>query len=115
MKHSSKSRLVCDGRRIDSPEYGLSEQQILTLERLATEPEANLGAARVRDEFDASFFETNFWLMWATTFSFQPWHSAAEFKRYLRAFCAHHCGLQSSSWRHADGVRKISFDDPPAA
>ena len=86
MKHSSKSRLVCDGRRIDSPEYGLSEQQILTLERLAMEPEEKLGAARVCDEFDASFFETNFWLMWATTFSFQPWHSAAEFKRYLKRF-----------------------------
>jgi oleate hydratase len=86
MKRSSKSRLVRDGRRIDSPEYGLNEQQILTLERLAAEPEEKLGATRVCDEFDPSFFETNFWLMWSTTFSFQPWHSAAEFKRYLRRF-----------------------------
>ena len=24
--------------------------------------------------------------MWATTFAFQPWHSAVEFKRYLHRF-----------------------------
>ena len=86
IKHFSKSRLVRNGHRIDAPEYGLSEQQILTLERLAAEPEEMLGAASISDRFDRSFFETNFWLMWCTTFSFQPWHSAAEFKRYLLRF-----------------------------
>jgi oleate hydratase len=86
IKHSSKSRLVRNGHRIDAPEYGLSEQQILTLERLAAEPEEMLGATSIADRFDPSFFETNFWLMWCTTFSFQPWHSAAEFKRYLLRF-----------------------------
>jgi oleate hydratase len=45
-----------------------------------------LGATSISDQFDPSFFKTNFWLMWSTTFSFQPWHSAAEFKRYLRRF-----------------------------
>jgi oleate hydratase len=56
------------------------------LERLAAESEETLGAASISDRFDPSFFETNFWLMWCTTFSFQPWHSAAEFKRYLLRF-----------------------------
>ena len=32
------------------------------------------------------FFETKFWYMWATTFAFQPWHSAVEFRRYLHRF-----------------------------
>jgi oleate hydratase len=86
IRHSSKSRLVRDGHRIDAPEYGLTEKQILTLERLAAEPEEMLGASSLSDQFDPSFFETNFWIMWSTTFSFQPWHSAAEFKRYLRRF-----------------------------
>jgi myosin-crossreactive antigen len=27
-----------------------------------------------------------FWFMWCTTFAFQPWHSAVEFKRYLVRF-----------------------------
>jgi oleate hydratase len=86
METSSKSRLVCGGRRIDGPEFGLSEKHILNLERVAAEPEAMLGRNTIADEFDASFFETNFWLMWCTTFAFQPWHSAVEFKRYLLRF-----------------------------
>jgi oleate hydratase len=86
MKTSSKSRLFRDGQRVDAPAFGLSEAQILTLERLAIEPEALLGRTSIADQFDPSFFQTNFWLMWCTTFAFQPWHSAVEFKRYLVRF-----------------------------
>ena len=83
---SSKSRLVRDGEREDAPEFGLSEAHILTIERLAIEPEGMLGRSRIADEFDAAFFKTNFWFMWCSTFAFQPWHSAVEFKRYLVRF-----------------------------
>ena len=86
MKTSSKARLVRKGQRIDGPEFGLSDRHIFNLERLAVEPEAMLGRSTIADEFEASFFETNFWLMWCTTFAFQPWHSAVEFKRYLVRF-----------------------------
>jgi oleate hydratase len=86
MKTSSKSRLVRDGHREVAPKFGLSEAHILTIERLAIGPEALLGRASIADEFDAAFFETNFWFMWCTTFAFQPWHSAVEFKRYLVRF-----------------------------
>ncbi len=86
MKTASKSRLVRGGLRIDAPEFGLTEAQILNLERVAAEPEALLGKTTIADQFNLSFFETNFWLMWCTTFAFQPWHSAVEFKRYLLRF-----------------------------
>ena len=86
MKTSSKSRLMIDGHREDAPKFGLSERQILTIERLALEPEAMLGRSRIVDQFDPAFFKTDFWLMWCTTFAFQPWHSAVEFKRYLVRF-----------------------------
>ena len=86
MPTSSKCRLVRDGRRIEAPEYGLSEEDIQSLERLAIEPEAMIGNRSIADQFRPSFFETNFWLMWCTTFAFQPWHSAVEFKRYLLRF-----------------------------
>jgi oleate hydratase len=86
MKTSSKSRLVCDGRRQTAPEFGLSEKHILTIERLALEPEAMLGKTSIADQFDPTFFQTNFWFVWCTTFAFQPWHSAVEFKRYLVRF-----------------------------
>ncbi|CAN5654398.1 oleate hydratase [soil metagenome] len=86
MQTSSKSRLVRHAERIDKPEYGLSDAHILTIGRLALEPEAMLGNSSIADQFDPSFFKTNFWLMWCTTFAFQPWHSAVELKRYLLRF-----------------------------
>ncbi len=86
LKTSSKSRLFRSGHREDAPEFGLSEKHILTLERLMLEPESMLGTASIADQFDSSFFETNFWVMWSTTFAFQTWHSAVEFKRYLLRF-----------------------------
>jgi oleate hydratase len=86
MRTESKSRLVRDGNRETAPEFGLSEKHILTIERLALEPEVMLGRTRIADHFDAAFFKTNFWLMWCSTFAFQPWHGAVEFKRYLVRF-----------------------------
>ena len=86
LQTSSKSRLFRGGHRVDAPEFGLSEGHILALERLAIEPEGLLGKSRIADQFDPSFFATDFWFMWCTTFAFQPWHSAVEFKRYLLRF-----------------------------
>jgi oleate hydratase len=86
MKTASKARLIRDGHRVDAPSFGLSEKDILNLERLALEPESLLGRSKISDQFDPAFFETDFWHMWCTTFAFQPWHSAVEFKRYLVRF-----------------------------
>jgi oleate hydratase len=86
MKTSSKSRIFRDGHRVDAPKFGLSERHILTLERMSLEPEETLGSSSISDQFEPSFFETDFWIMWCTTFAFQPWHSAVEFKRYLNRF-----------------------------
>jgi oleate hydratase len=86
MNTHSRSRLFRNGQRVDAPKFGLEERHILTLERLSLEPEEMLGASSISDQFDPSFFKTDFWLMWCTTFAFQPWHSAVEFKRYLNRF-----------------------------
>jgi oleate hydratase len=86
MKTASKSRLFRDGQRVDGPSFGLSEKDILNIERLAMEPEELLGRTTISDQFAPGFFETDFWRMWCTTFAFQPWHSAVEFKRYLVRF-----------------------------
>jgi oleate hydratase len=86
LKTSSKSRLMIDGKRLVAPAFGMSESHILTIERLAVEPEVLLGRSRIDQQFDSAFFDTNFWIMWRTTFAFQPWHSAVEFKRYLVRF-----------------------------
>src|ERR1019366_6734730 len=86
MTTASKSRLFRDGRRVDAPKFGLDEGHILAIERLALEPESLLGRSKISDQFSPTFFETDFWLMWCTTFAFQPWHSAVELKRYLVRF-----------------------------
>ena len=86
MQTSSKPCLVRDGMRQTAPKFGLSERHILTIERLVLEPEALLGRSSIEDQFDPTFFETDFWFMWCTTFAFQRWHSAVEFKRYLTRF-----------------------------
>ncbi len=86
IKTSSHSRLVRDGQPLDAPKLGLSEKNILKLEWIMIEPEFLLGKSSIQDAFDQDFFASNFWLMWCTTFAFQPWHSAVEFKRYLKRF-----------------------------
>ncbi len=86
MKTDSKARLFREGKSVEAPDFGLTERHILTLERLALEPEAMLGRSSIADQFEADFFVTDFWYMWSTTFAFQPWHSAIEFKRYLVRF-----------------------------
>jgi oleate hydratase len=86
MRTSSKARFVRAGVREDAPEYGLAERHIAAMSLLLLEPEALVGRMRISERFDAAFFRTNFWLMWCTTFAFQPWHGAAEFRRYLLRF-----------------------------
>jgi oleate hydratase len=105
MKTSSKSRLVREGHRIDSPEYGLREKHLVNLERVAAEPESMLGRSSIADQFDPSFFKTNFWLMWCTTFAFQPWHSAVEFKRYLLRFTH-----MVSGFNRLDGIMRTVYN-----
>ncbi|HEY0330678.1 MAG TPA: oleate hydratase [Rhodopseudomonas sp.] len=82
----SKARLVRGGQKVDVSVMGFSNQDRLDLIELLAVSEASLGAKRIEDIFQPSFFQTNFWYMWVTTFAFQPWHSAVELKRYLHRF-----------------------------
>lgn len=86
MKTRSNARLVRHGHRVAAPRLDLSEKDIRAIEQLVLEPEALLGNDRITDHFEPSFFETSFWLMWCTTFAFQPWHSVAELRRYFVRF-----------------------------
>jgi len=84
---NAMARLV-DQRRAKVPvaSMGFSMQDRLELLKLANADEAALGASRITEHLSPAFFETEFWFMWATTFAFQPWHSAVEFRRYLHRF-----------------------------
>ena len=86
-KPHSMARLV-DRRRAKPPvtSMGFSMQDRIELLKLSRAEEDALGASRITDWLSPAFFETEFWFMWATTFAFQPWHSAVEFRRYLHRF-----------------------------
>ena len=88
-KHVSNAmaRLV-DSRRAKVPvaSMGFSMHDRVELLKLANADESTLGTSCISDHLSPAFFQTEFWFMWVTTFAFQPWHSAVEFRRYLHRF-----------------------------
>ncbi|MES2162862.1 MAG: oleate hydratase [Pseudomonadota bacterium] len=86
-KSHSQARLVDRNRfRVDVTSMGFSMQDRTELLALAEADEEKLGNSAITYWLSPEFFDTKFWYMWATTFAFQPWHSAVEFKRYLHRF-----------------------------
>jgi oleate hydratase len=83
----SQARLVDKNRfKVNVESMGFSMTDRLELLKLSEASEETLGATPITDWLSPAFFTNNFWYMWATTFAFQPWHSAVEFKRYLHRF-----------------------------
>ena len=86
-KANSLARLVDRRRaRVAVTSMGFSMQDRMALLKLSNADEAELADSRITDWLSPGFFETEFWFMGVTTFAFQPWHSAVEFKRYLHRF-----------------------------
>ena len=102
----SMARLV-DSRRAKVPvtSMGFSMQDRLELLKLSNADEGEMAASRITDWLSPAFFETEFWYMWVTTFAFQPWHSAVEFKRYLHRFM-----LEFSRIETLAGVKRTVFN-----
>lgn len=87
IKAHSQARLVDRNRAIvDVTSMGFSMTDRIELVKITAASELELGADSISDWLSPEFFQTRFWYMWATTFAFQPWHSAVEFKRYLHRF-----------------------------
>jgi oleate hydratase len=105
-KAHSMARLV-DSRRAKVPvsSMGFSMQDRVELLKLSNADEDTLADDRITDWLSPSFFETEFWYMWVTTFAFQPWHSAVEFKRYLHRFM-----LEFSRIETLAGVKRTIYN-----
>ncbi len=103
---NSMARLV-DSRRAKVPvsSMGFSMQDRMELLKLTNADEETLGADCITDHLSPSFFGSEFWYMWATTFAFQPWHSAVEFKRYLHRFM-----LEFSRIETLGGVKRTVYN-----
>jgi len=107
-KHVSNAlaRLV-DSRRAKVPvkSMGFSLHDRLELLELVSADETSLGQSCITDHLSPSFFQTEFWFMWVTTFAFQPWHSAVEFRRYLHRFM-----LEFSRIETLAGVKRTALN-----
>jgi oleate hydratase len=102
----SRARLVDRNRfRVDVKSMGFSLTDRLELLKLSETAEDKLGASAITDWLSPGFFETKFWFMWATTFAFQPWHSAVEFKRYLHRFMMEFSRIETLA-----GVKRTVFN-----
>ena len=96
------SRLV---EKVDVSTMGLGNRDRSDLIELLATSEDSLGARRIEEYFQPSFFKTNFWYMWCTTFAFQPWHSVAELKRYLHRFIQEFPRISTLA-----GVRRTAYN-----
>ena len=105
-KAHSMARLV-DRRRakISVASMGFSMHDRMELLKLSNADEDAMGASCITDWLSPAFFETEFWYMWVTTFAFQPWHSAVEFKRYLHRFM-----LEFSRIETLAGVKRTIYN-----
>ena len=105
-KAHALARLV-DRRRAKVPvsSMGFSMTDRVELLKLSNAGEDTLKDDRITDWLSPAFFETEFWFMWVTTFAFQPWHSAVEFKRYLHRFM-----LEFSRIETLAGVKRTIYN-----
>ena len=105
--HSHAQARLVDRRRARVPvsSMGFSMENRLELLKLSNADEAEMGDSCITDWLSPSFFETEFWYMWVTTFAFQPWHSAVEFKRYLHRFMKEFSRIETLA-----GVKRTVFN-----
>ena len=107
LNHShARARLVdMHCAKLDVESMGFSMHDRVELFKLVEADEDALGTSRITDWLSPQFFETNFWFMWATTFAFQPWHSAVELRRYLHRFM-----LEFSRIETLAGVKRTVYN-----
>jgi oleate hydratase len=102
----AQARLVDrNGHRTDVTTMGFSMADRLELVKITGASEDALGSDRITDWLSPPFFSTNFWFMWQTTFAFQPWHSAVEFKRYLHRFMREFARIETLA-----GVKRTKYN-----
>lgn len=86
VKTYALSRLIENGKAINSRPLKLPFKERVKLLKFLRFKEPEIENATIEDYFGPTFFESNFWYLFSTTFSFQPWHSLEEFKRYILRF-----------------------------
>ena len=103
---NAMARLVdCRRAKVPVESMGFSMQDRLELLKISSASEDTFGTTCITDWLSPAFFKTNFWYLWSTTFAFQPWHSAVEFKRYLHRFM-----MEFSRIENLAGVKRTIYN-----
>ncbi|KAJ5480473.1 hypothetical protein N7530_005982 [Penicillium desertorum] len=87
--HKTKTRLLRhrgEETKVDTHGMQIGAKLRMDLVVFLLDREKASDSRRISDVFDGSFFQTEFWTLWSTTFLLQPWHSAAEFRRLLAKY-----------------------------
>lgn len=95
----SKTRVIIN-RGEELPTDGqllLTPKAVKEIVSLCLTSERDLQDKKINEVFSREFFESNFWLYWATMFAFEPWASAMEMRRYLMRFVQHVATLKDLS------------------
>lgn len=93
--NSSNCRLIHDrGNRVPTDgDFTLGDRAQEEIVHLCLTAESEIPGKTIEEYFSKEFFESNFWMYWATMFAFERWHSLAEMRRYLLRFVHHVKGL----------------------
>ncbi|KAI9933924.1 hypothetical protein ASPWEDRAFT_126654 [Aspergillus wentii DTO 134E9] len=81
LKHSESGP-----QRVEEERFHLGPEQRLSLIEFMMESDGTLTGKSIEDVFAMSFFSSNFWKLWSTTFVLKPEHSAVEFRRHLAKY-----------------------------
>ncbi|KAJ6018990.1 hypothetical protein N7522_001057, partial [Penicillium canescens] len=73
-------------RHLPTESLNIGWSHRIHLMHLLIKEEESLQKREIRHFFRESFFRSTFWTIWSTQFGFQPWHSAAEFRRAVRQY-----------------------------
>ncbi|KAJ5700218.1 hypothetical protein N7536_003231 [Penicillium majusculum] len=84
-------------KRIEAKQLDLSLNDRMKLTRLLLRSEESLTRKRIDQIFNKPFFDSRFWIVFSTIFTFQTWHSAAEFRRCLRKYVPEFRGLNTKN------------------
>lgn len=86
VKTLALSRLLKNGKAIDARPFRMTFSDRMRVLKLLMTDERKLEKVSIDRYFSTEFFKSNLWYEFSTTFSFQPWHSVVEMKRYILRF-----------------------------
>ncbi len=114
IKTSSKSRLFRGGHRLDAPQFGLGERHILSLERVAVEPEGMLGKSSHRRPVRPLILRDRFLVHVVHDLRLPALAQRRGVQTLSAPVCPHGSRVQQARGDHAHGLQPVRLAGPAA-